>query len=1028
MIELGRLIVDSNNSLIVARKKAREIALKLGCTEILATRIEAALSDIIRQLLTIEKKIDFLISIVEKDQRKGVMIVFRNLENKIKLNLPEPCFDEFKYSKMKNGKYQANVYMPFVFINPEFSDLLIKELRAEIKSPSKEELIKEIELKNIELANSRQFMESVLENLQAAVYVKDLDGRYTYLNKHWEDMTGFNREDCIGKNAKEIYNNELGDTYDKNDLEVIRLQKTQISEEISANQAVKRTYLSTKVPMKQNGNIVGLCSISTDISLRKQMEEALFEAKMVAEEAAKSKSDFLANMSHEIRTPMNAILGMGYLIEKTDLSEKQKDYIDKIKQSGQHLLGIINDILDFSKIEAGKLNIESINFKLDEVLDNLTNCSSEKCLEKGLELVFDIAPDVPNELCGDPLRIGQILINYVNNAIKFTDSGEIVVKIRKEQELTNEFILKFEVHDTGIGLTNDQRSKLFQSFHQGDTSTTRKYGGTGLGLAISKNLADLMGGEVGVESVIGEGSNFWFTTRFTTPQQIEESPISYKIMNNVRALVVDDNHQARLILSSMLKSMSVKVDETGSGKNAIEMILSNDQGNDPYDIIFIDMQMPHLNGIQTIERLNQRGLHKTPKYVMVTGYGREDVFFEAKRVGIEVVLVKPVNLWILYETTLRILGTTPQNGANEISTAVVSTQNKNQKEVFKSKILLVEDNELNQQVAIEILEEGGFAVDVADNGQKAVAMVNADRYDLVLMDMQMPILDGLEATKQIRMTRQFKDLVIIAMTANAMAGDRERCIAAGMNDYLPKPIDPSELFKMMARWIPSYNNRYHLIENKVAATNAISETNKLDLRITGLDVEQGLKRVLGKKKSYLKLLRKFVCGQKNMIYDLEQAIKDGDYSTAERLIHTLKGAAGNIGAIMIQESAIILETAIREYPNKDTLKELIGDLNIQLNNLFKSLEENLPAENIEISGDIAISSKEELLQFLEALKPALQSRKPKKCTEVLESSRFLLWPYELNAEVNELSQFVSKYKFKEAIKNVESLIIKLSEV
>lgn len=714
------------------------------------------------------------------------------------------------------------------------------------------------------------------------------------------------------------------------------------------------------------------------------------------------------------------------MIQKTELSEKQKDYVDKIQQSGQHLLGVINDILDFSKIEAGKLDIECIDFKLYDVLDNLSNCISEKCLSKGLELVFDIHPDVPNELCGDPLRIGQILINYVNNAIKFTDHGEIIVRIRKEPEAVPGFLLRFEVQDTGIGLTADQKSKLFQSFQQADTSTTRKYGGTGLGLAISKDLASLMGGAVGVESEFGKGSNFWFTTHFRISSKTEKSIISHELLKNVHVLVVDDNNQARLILSSMLKSMAVRVDEAGSGGSAIEMVQAAEQRNDPYQIVFIDMQMPELNGIQTVTRLNQSRLKNPPKYVMVTGYGREEVFFEAKRVGFELVMVKPVNLWVLYETSLRILGKNGFNEARERKRQLITIQRQNLQAISGAKILLVEDNELNQIVAIELLNEGGFAVDIAGNGQMAVALVKKNAYDLVLMDMQMPVLDGLEATKQIRADRRFADLRIVAMTANAMAGDRERCIAAGMNDHLPKPIDPSDLFEMLARWIPPLNDVADSVDSSNNYCGLLPEED-LDLRISGLDVEQGLKRVLGKKKSYLNLLRKFVSGQKNTVAELNQAIGNGDYSGAERLAHTLKGVSGNIGAMEIKHAATILETAIHEQPSKESLTPLIIDMSTLLEAMIKSLEENLPEENNLIEVNEAVASKGELVHFLEELMPVIQTRKPKKCTEVLESYHQLLWPGEIKSDASELFRLVSKYKFKEAAEQADSLLIKLSE-
>ncbi|MBC3797518.1 response regulator [Acetobacterium tundrae] len=918
MIELGQIKVDSNNSMIEARKKARSIALKLGCSEVTATRIEAAVSETIRQLLDSMMTIDFAVSVKESvgeiPIRNGINIIFDNFDYPLNPDFKAQHFENFVSSETVNGKYTFTIFLPFITIDPDFSYSLVEELKSEIESPSKEELLKEIECKNIELANSRQFMESVLENLQAAVYAKDLNGNYTYINRHWEEATGHKRDECIGRTAKEVFSSD-GEAYDQNDQDVIKLQENQVTEEYSIKDKQKRTYQSTKVPMKQNGDIVGICSISTDITQRKKMEEELFEAKILAEEAAESKSYFLANMSHEIRTPMNAILGMSYLIQKTDLSIKQQDYVNKIQQSGQHLLGIINDILDFSKIEAGKLNIESIDFKLYEVLDNLSNCNSEKCLAKNLELVFDVDPDVPNELCGDPLRIGQILINYVNNAIKFTDRGRITVRIRKDKEFSDGFQLKFEVQDTGIGLKEEQQSKLFQSFQQADISTTRKYGGTGLGLAISRKLATLMGGEVGVKSEFGKGSIFWFTTHFNVTEKVLKSNVPYPSSDNP---------------------------------------------------------------------------------------------------------------WVMYETELGIPKKSCKLEPEKRSLDSVTGQ-KNLQDLCNAKILLVEDNELNQEVAVEILRDVGLQVDIAANGEIAVAMVDQKKYDLVLMDMQMPVLDGLEATRQIRSNNRFRNLPIVAMTANAMAGDREQCLAAGMNDHLPKPIVPGDLFKMLVRWIPSFNHTPYLFERRIDIVHE-DPLDQEDIRISGLDIELGLGHVLGKKKSYKNLLRKFASGQKNVIDDIRKSINNGDFNTAERLVHTLKGVTANIGAMEINKNAEILETAIREEPASEALKTLIQNIDLPLKNLITALKKQLPEKENAIKVNFSVTSNLALISFLEELMQYIRVRKPKRCSEVIESHYEICWPDELKDEASDLYQFISKYQFKEAAEKVESLLIRLSEV
>jgi len=663
----------------------------------------------------------------------------------------------------------------------------------------------------------------------------------------------------------------------------------------------------TEIPVIEDGRVTGVDGIARDVTQQRRFEEELRHARVQAEQANQAKSQFLANMSHEIRTPMNAVLGMTSLLQKTELTGRQQSLLDQVRSSAHLLLGLLNDILDLSRIEAGKMVFDEVDFSLDSVLTDLAVVVRDRIGDKDIEVLFDVSPDVPRVLRGDPVRLQQVLVNLITNATKFTESGEIVVSAGPAASVGDANVLQFEVRDTGIGIAEVDVERLFEPFTQADESSTRQKGGVGLGLAICRRLVEAMHGEITVESEPGKGSCFRFTAQFGKGRQPVHARPGHAELVGARVLVVDDNSTARSIFSSMLDALRFDVETVDSGAAALERIDAATRNGAPYRLVLADWKMPGMDGVELVSHLRGSALPSAPATVLVSAYGGYELDEIAEREKIQV-LHKPVSQSTLYEAVVAALGLHPGVQHRQVRAAAHGMGIRP-----GARVLVVEDNEINREVAFELIRACGLEVTTAANGTEALHKAAGGRFDIIFMDVQMPDMDGMEATRRLKADPALRSIPVVALTAHAMIGDRQRCLDAGMDDYLSKPIIEQELQRVLARWLGTAPK-----DSLAAAPGAPPGP-----VIRGIGLDQALERVNGNTALLHRLLLKFQGGLNDSVDRIAAAIAAGDTAGAISAAHALKGESATLAVDRVSAACVRLEKELRAgRPADELLPEL----------------------------------------------------------------------------------------------------------
>ncbi len=837
---------------------------------------------------------------------------------------------------------------------------------------------------SMELSRQKKLLSTIFEATPEILILKDKKLAYKAVNPAFCEFLGKTEEEIIGRTDFDLFPSAQAKVHKKSDLEVMNTGEPERKDwEVTGVEGLTWLHIVKTVVLDHSKQLVGLLYSVSDISEHKHAQEKLEatlaqvesinghlehqtiianEMAVKAEEACTAKSEFLANMSHEIRTPMNGVIGMTGLLLDTDLTDEQHEYAKTIGSSGDALLTIINDILDFSKIEAGKMDLEILDFDLRATLEDTSELLAVKAQEKELEFIDDFDPDVPSLLQGDPGRLRQIISNLAGNAIKFTSEGEVSVSVVLQKEDEEKATLRFSIKDTGIGIPKERQEALFQPFTQADGSTTRKFGGTGLGLTISKQLVEKMGGRIGINSQEGKGAEFWFTAAFKKQTGVTQH--SFEISQDIRdkrILIVDDNDTNRRVLERTLESWGCRHDQAAGGHAALLKLQLGAAEKDPFEIAIIDMLMPGMDG-ETLgmEIKDDPDLYGAPLLVMLTSAGQRGDGARLKQIGFSTYLTKPIKQSQLFDALMMALN---KKYSKRISTreSLVTRHRITEDRKSKVRILLAEDNITNQMVAIAILKKLGYYADAVANGLEAVNALETIPYDMILMDCQMPEMDGYEATAMIRSkfsAVKNHDISIIAMTANALKGDREKCLEAGMDDYVTKPVKPEELLEAIEKVVlaqskqtseisveqPSEEEDGNSISKSKSTSSAqhsqrrkISEEAAKPADKSIFDKEALLGKLMNDEELVKTIIDSFLKDIPNQIEILKDALKKEDTDTVKRQAHTIKGAAGNADCGALHNMAFKMEKAI-DASNLRDVKTYLPELEEEFGLLKREME------------------------------------------------------------------------------------------